>query len=132
MSERLTKRTENGAVVYNDGEYWKRCYQDKKRLTTLDRMAIKLCELEDKIEQGELVELPCAVGEYVYRICGENTTNPRIWHWEIVEIMIYHDEIVYRDDSDNIIENKDFGKTVFLDRAAAEAKLREMEGDNNE
>ena len=26
----------------------------------------------------------------------------------------------------------EIGKTVFLDRASAEAKLREMEGDNNE
>lgn len=85
----------------------------------------KLQDLENKIEDGVLVELPCKVGDYVYRIAGENTTKPWVWHWEIVEIMIYQDEIVYRDDSDNIIENKDFGKTVFLTREEAEKALTE-------
>ena len=76
-----------------------------------------------------MVELPCAVGEYVYRIIGENTPKPWIWHWEIVEIMIYPDEIVYRDDSDNIIENKDFGLTVFLTPEEANKKLKELENE---
>jgi hypothetical protein len=39
--------------------------------------------------------------------------------------MVYQDEVVYRDDSDNIIENKDFGKTVFLTREEAEKALAE-------
>lgn len=78
-------------------------------------------------DESLFVELPCKVGDYVYRITGENTTKPWVWHWEIVEIMIYQDEIVYRDDSDNIIENKDFGKTVFLTKEEAEAKLKELE-----
>ena len=65
------------------------------------------------------------VGEYVYRICGETAPKPWVYHWEIVEIMVYQDEIVYRDDSDIIIEDKHFGKTIFLTREEAENALAE-------
>lgn len=65
-------------------------------------------------------------GGNVYRVVCSEFRKPWIWHWEIIEIMIYPDEIVYRDDSDNIITDDDFGKTVFLSRAEAEAKLKEM------
>ena len=115
MYERLTQRTEKGTAVFNNVD--------------IGDIAKKLCELEDKICEGKMVELPCAVGEYVYRIIGENTPKPWIWHWEIVEIMIYPDEIVYRDDSDNIIENKDFGLTVFLTPEEANKKLKELENE---
>ena len=120
MYERLTERNANGTAKSRMSAT---CREDawQNEADILDR----LCDLEDKIEQGKILELPCAVGEYVYRIIGENTPKPWIWHWEIVEIMIYPDEIVYRDDSDNIIENKDFGKTVFLTREEAEKALAE-------
>ena len=58
MSERLTKRLANGGVMYNNGEYWRVCYPwNEHCLNSIDRMAIKLCDFEDKIEQGELVEV---------------------------------------------------------------------------
>ena len=52
MYERLTQRTEKGTAVFNNVD--------------IGDIAKKLCELEDKIEQGKIVELPCAVGDIVY------------------------------------------------------------------
>jgi hypothetical protein len=63
MGERLTKRTENGGVRFSNGEYWNTVYpQNEHCLTDIHRMAIKLCGLEDKIEQGKILELPCKAG----------------------------------------------------------------------
>jgi hypothetical protein len=69
MGERLTKRTENGGVRFSNGEYWNTVYpQNEHCLTDIHRMAIRLCELEDKIEQGKILELPCKVGDEKFAI----------------------------------------------------------------
>jgi hypothetical protein len=70
MSERSTIRLANGGVMYDNGEYYAVCYPWKEdRLRSVDRMAIKLCELEDKLEQGNVVEVvrckDCAYCRYV-------------------------------------------------------------------
>ena len=59
MSKRLTRRIEYGGVAYEFGRY--ACYlfpkdQNPER-EDIDIMAIKLCEFEDKIDQGKLVEV---------------------------------------------------------------------------
>lgn len=145
MIDRLTKRTENGGVRFSNGEYWNTVYpQNENCLTDIHRMAIKLCDLEDKIEQGKIVELPCKVGDIVYA--------PH-WHWGTY---IKGDIMPYQITNITITQNKKgvwikkyramevqngktidwqlnfefdaIGKTVFLDRATAEAKLRELKG----
>ena len=67
MKERLTKRVGDG-VQYDNGEYTITCYPKNNNLDPVDEMAVKLCGLEDKIENGTLIELPCAVGDTVYII----------------------------------------------------------------
>jgi hypothetical protein len=108
----------------------------EKNAQILDR----LCDLEDKICEGKIVELPCKIGQTVY--------VP--WEWEgqegiastIVEciqivrdaklcgffIDMKSDDTAFNDVYGFWRTFADIGKTVFLDRAAAEAKLREMEG----
>lgn len=54
--DRLTKRVGDG-VQYNNGEYITTCYPKNNNLTDVDKLAAKLCDLEDKIEQGELTEV---------------------------------------------------------------------------
>lgn len=67
MSERLTTRLANGGVGYDNGEYFRVCYPwNEHCLMDIDRMAIKLCDLEDKIEQGKILELPCKIGDEVW------------------------------------------------------------------
>lgn len=92
----------------------------------------KLKEYEGLEEQGLLLRLPCAVGDTVYK------PNP-ITLSEIVEIKI---ESIFITESEINISGRttkmkysfccrlsDFGKTVFLTKAEAEQKLKEMDGD---
>lgn len=73
MYERLTTRLANGGVGYDNGEYFKVCYPwNEHCLTDIDRMAIKLCDLEDKIEQGKILELPCQIGDEKFAIFAEH------------------------------------------------------------
>lgn len=64
--------------------------------------------------EGRLVMLPVKVGDTIYR------PEALQYSWDIVSATIYPDEIVFTDDSDNIIKETDIGKTVFLTREEAE------------
>ena len=83
----------------------------------------RLAELETKIEAGKLVELPCKVGDIVYRV--------RAYHkkkYEIIERICF--SITYRgNNSWEIFSTTDdmLGVSVFLTREAAEARLKELE-----
>ena len=77
MRDRLTTRLANGGVGYDNGGYFKVCYPwNEHCLTDIDRMAIKLCDLEDKIEQGKILELPCKIGHTVYCIRYDKARKP--------------------------------------------------------
>ena len=127
MYERLTKWEVEGCASVNG------CSPiDKDMANAIDR----LCDLEDKIEQGKILELPCEVGATLYFLynrphADKPMLTPKIyetnkWYFDADEKGIsilprdihgYNGEYFYH-----------LGKTVFLDRAEAEAKLREMEG----
>lgn len=145
--ERLTERTADGILVKeNHGENGLRtfyqCFEEKPndKYTNCDGgyCAIeKLAAYEDAEEQGLLLRLPCKVGDTVYQI-SENFIEPCTV--ETIFLGNYKDrngnycnmaEIYYdRYDcpytSDEIYFT-DIGKTVFLTREEAEAKLAEME-----
>lgn len=79
-------------------------------------MVRELGEYEDLEEQGLLLRLPCKVGDTVYsvRTYGRSDITKKVM-WRIEEIPFM---LVWLDD---------IGKTVFLTKKEAEAKLREME-----
>lgn len=98
----------------------------------------KLKEYKDLEEQGLLLRLPCKVGDTVYQI-SENFIEPCTV--ETIFLGNYRDrngnycnmaEIYYdRDDYPYVsteIYFTDIGKTVFLTKAEAEAKLKELRG----
>lgn len=74
----------------------------------------KLKEYEDLEEQGRLVKLPCKVGDSIYSVIEDGLT--------IIELKFSLDFYVRR--------KNDIGKTVFLTKAEAEAKLKELRGKN--
>lgn len=137
MSERLTKRLPNGGVMYDNGEYYAVCYPwNENCLTNIDRMAIRLCDLEDKIEQGEIVVLPCKVRDTLYvnykdKVYPVNVNairidtkknNHRICVWgtfHIAEDYSHEYKATFSFDS--------IGKTVFLTREQAERALERSE-----
>ena len=90
----------------------------------------KLKEYRDLEKQGLLLRLPCKVGDVIYEI--HPLTN-RITPRKIKSIVVCNCPdltIMYKSGYDYSNVQDDFGKTVFLTKAEAEQKLKEMESDN--
>ena len=105
----------------------------------------RLADLEDKIESGLLVELPCKVGDTVYELsfydfddCEKNQCEflgaeygngywcykTRYGEKSVECVNIEEDKMI---DLQQILRSfNSFGKTVFLTRAEAEARLKEL------
>lgn len=92
----------------------------------------RLAELEDKIENGTLLELPCRVGDKFYQVIK----GLPIYEWEVETIIfsnIYFSKnyvITARRTTDLAywkFWSEDFGKTIFLTKAEAEARLKELQ-----
>lgn len=89
----------------------------------------KLKAYENLEEQGRLVKLPCKVGDTLYRLV------PNLYR-EYVEIKIA--QCVINENEIYFITNKGaswsadkIGKTVFLTKSEAEAKLKELRCNND-
>lgn len=92
----------------------------------------RLYELEDKIMNGTLVELPCKVGDTVWEIFYSKYEE-RILELEVTQIVML-ETISYRCKTKTRclynygwVKNEDFGKTVFLTKVEAEARLKELQ-----
>ena len=120
--QRLTERDSNGDVYVKQHDY----------VTAAD----KLAEYEDLDEQRLLLKLPCKVGDALYHILA-CTTAEDFGKKYVSSFMVTHiiinttKEVAIRGrdvcDRDWWIIGRDIGKTVFLTKEEAEAKLREME-----
>ena len=101
-----------------------------------------LAELEDKIENGTLIELPCAIGSTIYLVPSEtqfrlnNIGESFKKHNRVYEIEVYQ---VYMNKNDYVLYNfeqtasalgSSFGETWFLTKAEAEKKLKELQKDD--
>jgi len=90
----------------------------------LDRLA----DLEDKIENGTLVELPCNVGDTVYEVFKNH--NPSfIQQTKIDKIIITEKGLRLKLARNSVYETSiaSFGKTLFLTEAEARKALKEFE-----
>lgn len=129
--ERLTGRDAYGDIVANEEMQIiasrGATYDDLHNI--INHLAEKLCEYEDLEEQGRLPKLPCKVGDTVYYINpNENTIN---------ELVVYSFDIrplqhFACDYMGARLNFNQFGKTLFLTREEAEAKLKELRGINSE
>lgn len=100
----------------------------------VEDMVKKLANYEDLEEQGRLLKLPCKVGDTVYGI-----SMGKIITLTVNEISIFYmkgEKIInVKCQNDDVFRNyveREFGKTVFLTQSAAEAKLKELRGGENE
>lgn len=84
----------------------------------------KLAEIEDKIDNGTLVELPCKVGDVLYYV-NKYETTPRIEENKVHTIEIYEcmDGLTIRIWTQNGTFYADKMPNVFLTKAEAENKL---------
>ena len=137
--ERLTRRSVNGTGVYAtpSGEPVK---WENNRHNVLQ----KLADYKDLDEQGRLVKLPCKVGDIVYCIFNRYTKctfsneefdecNCQGCEYECDSKKENYVQDMRAYSLDWIVTNlKKFGKTVFLTREEAEAKLKELRGGEDE
>ena len=99
-------------------------------------MKNRLAELEDKIEQGTLVGLPCKAGDTLYKVVNDK----RVKH--PIECKVVGLWICIRTEDSNIhlakytdgvfeysfsVPFSEIGKTIFLTKADAEAKLAQLQ-----
>lgn len=104
----------------------------------------KLAEYEDLEEQGRLIKLPCKVGDTVYCIFNRYT-KCTFNNEEFDECSCQGCEYECDSKKENYVQDmraysldwivtnlKNFGKTVFLTKSEAEAKLKELRGGENE
>ena len=95
----------------------------------------RLSELENKIENGTLIELPCKVGDTVYCVFSPkypaNPNDKGKWFMGEYQVEKFYYGIkglsigIY---AFAIVNEKQLGKTVFLTKAEAEKKLAELKG----
>lgn len=116
--ERLTKRIfvpkeERELVVFTKGKYIDTIPAEMTH-EDIRKVLRKLAEYEDLEKQGLLLRLPCHIGDSIYSVVEDGLT--------IIELKFSLDFYVRR--------KNDFGKTVFLTKAEAEQKLKEMESDD--
>lgn len=127
--KRLTNNEKEIPTLIDNAEYWRKAY-------------FKLKEYEDLEEQGRLIKLPCKVGDTVYCIfsrytkCTPNNEEFDEYNCQGCEYECDSKKENYVQDMraysfDWIATNlKNFGKTVFLTKSEAEAKLKELRGSN--
>lgn len=93
----------------------------------------KLADYEDLEEQGRLIKLSCTTKDTVWHFCRE---LGQILEYKVYEITIYSETPIYhcvaysegfpKDTLDEIsVRTSEFGKSVFLTKSEAEARLKE-------
>ncbi len=125
--KRLTERYENGAVQYEDRNGYFHTFYSGNDGDPVHALVWKLAELEDKIEQGTLIELPCKVGDTVYVAYGVSGID----EWEVKEIVIVKNDILFRLTHDgtedyNAAWLREAGTYLFFTREEAEQHLKEL------
>lgn len=86
----------------------------------------RLAELEDKLENGTLIELPCKVGDKLYSIPFDNSKifEHKVKGFRIIAISENKQSNYIETDIDFL-----FGENAFLTKAEAENKLKELKGE---
>lgn len=90
----------------------------------------RLAEYEDLKEQGLLLRLPIPIGTTVYEFEPLNKIVKGCTARTVIKYTVYDDSIWFNFADGYMKDIKDFGKTIFLTREAAEQKLKEMNTDN--
>ena len=142
--ERLTEKIHNTNCIAGCGsnckygfEYCRR--ENWENCETISDVIDKLAEYEDLEEQDRLIKLPCKVGDTVWdndygRPCAYTITAFSFGECEeyICEPVTTKEVVFYYENSSGSIigsfAESEIGKSVFLNKAEAEAKLKELRG----
>lgn len=94
-------------------------------------MAVKrLGELEEKIENGTLVELPCKVGDVMYEV-SKNHKPPCIQQTKIEKVIVTNKGLRLKLERNSVYETSvsSLGKTLFDNEEEAKEKLEELKNE---
>ena len=143
--ERLTTRNIAGVAVYKHPFECERCGETIWRLPDYGNGSPteKLADYEDLEEQGRLIKLPCKVGDTVWdndygRPCAYTIIAFSFGECEeyICEPVTTKEAVFYYANSSGSITGSfaesEIGKSVFLNKSEAEAKLKELRGREND
>ena len=88
----------------------------------------RLAELEDKIENGTLIELPCKVGDTIYEVFKYHKP-PFIQQTKVEKIIVTEKCLKLKLARNSFYETSiaSLGKTLFLTEEAAEAQIKELQ-----
>ena len=135
--ERLTEKQSSGYDLKAMNGEWCNKYCEQQRVQTCNECGIyqaiqKLAEYEDLEEQGLLLRLSCKIGDTIWYVDNDDDDYPI--KLEIDTISIDDNKNIWYYANDDVYGkfsfiDSDFGKTVFLTKAEAKQKLKEMEGD---
>ena len=139
--ERLTNRIftptkERDVVVFTQGEYIDTIPAEMTH-EDIRKVLRKLAEYEDAEEQGLLLRLPCKIGSILY----QPISNRQINEYKAIGLCFditrneFMYEVAYQIGLEWYKTTCDFdciNKTVFLTKAEAEQKLKEMESESDE
>lgn len=130
--KRLTIRDEfgNADIIGVDSEllYQQLTFNEANAVT---KAFNRLAKLEDKIEQGKMLELPCKVGDRIWVILGNN-----IFGRKVKSIVIRGNGYAIKTSNTNgwkelePHDKEEFGVIWFLTKAKAEKKLKELKGND--
>lgn len=126
----MGRLTERKPLWIGDEMWLNACEPDDEEIEAVYH---KLRKYENLEEQGRLIKLPCKVEDTVYGI-----SMGKIISLTVNEISIFcmkGEKIINvkcqnNDEFRNYVE-REFGKTVFLTKSEAEAKLKELRGNND-
>ena len=128
--ERLTEKAENGKP-YFDGCLHCDLESDCGLCPYWESGLNRLAELEDKIEQGTLIELPCKVGDtcyLVYKGLGDmGRVAYKIKKVKIGNIHYIGNNEFFTEIGEYSSYTVKFGRDIFLTREEAEKRLKELQ-----
>ena len=128
--ERLTERDKYGRAILKDETVNKDIVESNLKfdtLTVLDKIVSQFCDLEDKIENGTLVELPCKVGDKVWVIAKQGMDIYTVEETTIVDFWFYPNKNRFYPIDINEIPIE----TVFLTKDEAEKRLEELQKEDD-
>lgn len=130
---RLTKRDKFGVIALCNAcprKGTERCTaEETDGMCCINEQQNRLAELEDKIEQGKMFELPCKVGDTVYYVVEYDITHiPRI---KEVKVERFSLSDYYKTGELRLSVYTDLGvitynENLFLTREEAEKRLKEL------
>ena len=123
-SKRLLRRNKEGFIEYTYDGY----FDEKAEKAEDAKVFEKLCNLEDKIENGTLVDLPCKVGDTIYEVFKYHKP-PFIQQTKVEKIIVTEKGLKLKLTRNSSYETSvaSLGKTLFLTEEAAEAQIKELQ-----